>query len=93
MFFFNAFSDKKINFRITNFTIPASELKYNPRSVMHYPLDAFAKKKGLFTIKPKDIFKNATFGQRVNFSGQDILKVLKLYDCPKDERFDFEQFA
>lgn len=59
-------------------------LRYDYWSLMHYPLNAFAKKPATNTIVPKkgkvenDIDK---IGQRLRFSALDVAKVNLLYNC------------
>jgi len=65
--------DKRTTSEITDFGVP-----YDYDSVMHYSANAFARKKGLITIEPKD--PNAKIGQRNGFSTRDLEKLAIMYD-------------
>ncbi len=61
------------------------DVEYDFQSIMHYPLDAFAKKQGLQTIvvKPDVVLPDCIkkIGQRGSISYKDLLKINKMYNC------------
>ena len=61
------------------------ETEYDFQSIMHYPLDAFAKKNGLKTIEINDNIRLPDcikkIGQRSRISYKDAVKINKMYKC------------
>ncbi|XP_069481463.1 astacin-like metalloendopeptidase [Ambystoma mexicanum] len=55
-------------------------LPYDYNSVMHYGSTAYSNTSGQDTIIPKPV-KDVNIGQRVGFSGLDVAKINKLYNC------------
>ncbi|XP_057295036.1 hatching enzyme 1.2-like [Hydractinia symbiolongicarpus] len=54
---------------------------YDYESIMHYGKTAFAKTRGLVTIKTKDPSKQDVIGRRTGFSAIDVIQMNRLYNC------------
>lgn len=58
---------------------------YDYESIMHYGKTAFAKTRGLVTIKTKDPSKQDVIGRRTGFSAIDVIQMNRLYNCGKHD--------
>ncbi|OWA52997.1 putative Acidic mammalian chitinase [Hypsibius exemplaris] len=56
---------------------------YDFGSVLHYEMYDFAIDKAVWTIRPKEQYKDRVIGQRDGLSATDIRKINKMYNCTK----------
>ncbi|GFY73339.1 low choriolytic enzyme [Trichonephila inaurata madagascariensis] len=71
--------------RVTTFGLP-----YDFRSVLHYHDKEFAIDRSKKTIEPKVPVEKFIIGRADEMSKMDILKLNKLYHCPKKKLREFE---
>lgn len=75
----------KNNFKLYPHHNATRSIEYDFQSVMHYPLDAFAKERGQDTIAVQDTIRLPecikNIGQRGSLSYKDMLRVNKMYNC------------
>ncbi|OQV13560.1 hypothetical protein BV898_12197 [Hypsibius exemplaris] len=57
---------------------------YNFDSVTHYGMFDFAIDHMVWTVRPKEKYKDKQIGQRLQLSPGDIRKINKLYNCTAD---------
>ena len=73
------------NFKLYPHDNSTKHIQYDFESVMHYPLDAFAKKRGLKTIVVKNTVTlpdcMQRIGQRSSLSYKDQLRINTMYNC------------
>ncbi|OWA52627.1 putative Embryonic protein UVS.2 [Hypsibius exemplaris] len=74
--------DKKDQFqKYTNTTAFGETYDFN--SVLHYGMYDFAIDRTVWTIRPKEKYKDRKIGQRDGLSATDIRKINKMYNCTK----------
>ncbi|CAL1292322.1 unnamed protein product [Larinioides sclopetarius] len=71
--------------KVTTFGLP-----YDFKSVLHYHDREFAIDRTKKTIEPKVNIGKVIIGKAEELSKMDILKLNKLYHCPKKKYFEFE---
>ncbi|OWA52334.1 putative Acidic mammalian chitinase [Hypsibius exemplaris] len=76
----NIMPEAQSQFIIQNST--AFDEPYDFDSVLHYGMFDFAIDRSIWTIKPKEKYKDKQIGQRIGLSPTDIRKINKMYKCP-----------